>query len=94
MAERMNLLRLAMIAAGYNCKKSKHHTINFYFITTSLEHGVKFGIGVYDGNIIIIRFSKIDGRRGTKTIASPHSDAKSIASSIELLAHCAMLSAA
>ena len=94
MAETMRLLRMAMISIGYKCPRYNRKNMSSYFVTHARNGGIKFGIGIHNDSICIMRFSHIDPKNGTRMIMSSETNAEAIAVVIELLAHCAMLRAA
>lgn len=91
MAERLEEIKSYLTKQGYDCNPAERENTTGYFTFKAKTGNYTFGIGYVGGRLAIIRFSPIDGQSGMITFPSSTSSASSIASSIELLARCAMI---
>lgn len=91
MAERLKKIKSYLTEQGYDCNPAERENTTDYFTTQAKTGGYLFGIGIQNERIVIIRFSPLDKESGMETFSSIATSASSIASTIELLARCAMI---
>ena len=90
MAERFTFLEKLLKDAGYTCDRAYHPTMSQYSVLHSKTGNIRFGFGILDGRLAIVRYSHLDGNNGTTAVLSSTADISLVTFSIELLAKGAL----
>lgn len=93
MAERFAMIEGLLMAQGYSCERALRKDTGFYFLTHAKTGDLPFGVGIRNGHLEIIRFSRLDHQDGCVTILSITAEVGAIINAIELLARGAMIAA-